>query len=157
MYCVVFSYYLCFCDVTCACRLLYCLCTWCEILGCIYGAKGWFCFCCCPSLIDFRSGMRSWYINPSDTLCWFFIGRTGMILVWCWVKEHTNKANILVCWGWYISCAAPAMPGKSKGGLGGSGLQILTWLSQYTSWMRRLGWWIGTVSLDEVQGPTGFG
>lgn len=87
---------------------LFCyLCVCYEIQGMLYWSEVFFCFCCCPNLVDFRSGWRSKQVKPSDSvwlvivnqwkIAWWGNPRGGMELVGWSLRQSYSTAP---CWAW---------------------------------------------------------
>lgn len=106
----------CICDETWAWRLLLLIVflVWDSRLPLLSSSLAW--LCCFQSLVDFRSGLRNWQVNLSDTQCSLCIGGMGVIPVqwWSWKRvSGTSSLELLrlVCtlcclnyaWHWWVS------------------------------------------------------
>lgn len=113
---------------------LYCI-FWCESFCCFCRMELCYCFWCFSSLIKFRSTMRRWHINPSDTQCWFCIWGTG------WFQFNDKQESM---WVGQITVSALAgvqamLPKLFLGlcGVGGLGIGTFTRLGDASAvWLR---------------------
>lgn len=78
------------------------LCLWYEVLAFPCCMELWFCFYCCPSLVDFTSNIV--LASQSFSYSVFLIEGSEVILIQWWPIKHVNVTPGWFCLGWYQSC-----------------------------------------------------